>query len=308
MILQVAADTGKVEQRPDADRVQVIGRSDARQHQELWRVDGAARQDDLAAAARDLVLALVTVAHAHRHVLVEDDALDLRVGDHVHVVPVARDGGMQVGARRAPALPVLLGDLVVADAFLDRAVEVRHALVTGLFAGREERIVDLERIGLVGDVEQAAGTVKLVAAALVVLRLLEERQHVVEAPAFVAELAPVIVVPGVAAHVQHRVDRRGATEGLAARPIHAPVVAMRLGCGLVAPVVRRFVAQAREAGRHLQHKRVVGGARLEDQDAQPIVFGEAVGDRAAGRAGADDDVVVGPGHDLLPRGVCSRSR
>ena len=261
MVLQVAADAGDVEQRPDAERAEVIGRADARQHQQLRRVHRAAAQDDLALGARDLVPAVDEVAHAHGVVLVEDDALDQRVGDDVDVVLVALDRGPQVGAGGAPALLVLLRDLVVADALLGGAVEVRDPLVAGLLGGLHEGFADLGRIGLVGDVQRAAGAVEVVAAALVVLGLLEVRQHVVVAPALVAELAPVVVVPGVAAHIEHGVDRRRAAQRLAARPVHAPVVAMFLRHGLVAPVVRRLLAEAGEARRHLQHEGACRAAR-----------------------------------------------
>jgi len=296
MVLQVAADTRQLVQAVDADRLQVIGRADARQHQELRRVHRASRENDLAAAARYLVAAVDLVTHAHGAIAVEDDPLDQRVGDHLDVVLVTLDRRPQIGARRAPALLVLLRDLVVTDAFLVGAVEVRYALVTGLFAGLQESLVDLRRIGLVGDVQRPAGAVEVVAAAFVVLRLLEERQHVVVAPALVAELAPMIVVPGVAADIEHGVDRGGAAQRLAARPVHAPVVAMFLRHRLVAPVVRRLVAEAGEARRHLEHEGVVGRPGLEDQDVEHKILGEAVGDGAAGRAGTDDDVVVGPGH------------
>ena len=109
---------------------------------------------------------------------------------------------------------------------------------------------------------------KLIGAALVVLGLLEERQHVLVAPALVAELAPVVVVPGVAAHVEHGVDRRRAAQRLAARPVHAAVVAMDLRHRLVAPVVGRLLAEAGEARRHLEQEGPSGRPGLEDQDAQ----------------------------------------
>ena len=296
MVLQVAADTRQVVQGPDAERRQMIGRADARQHEELRRVHHAARQDDLAAAARDLVAAVDHVAHAHGAVLVEDDALDQGVGDDVDVVAVALDGGPEIGARRAPALLLALGHLVVADAVLLGAIEVVIARYAERRAGADEAVVDLERIALLGDVQRASRAMIFVVVAFVVLRLPEEGQHLAIAPALVAELAPVVVVGGVAAHIEHGVDRRGAAQRLAARPVHAPVVAMLLRHCLVAPVVGRVLAQAGEARRHLELEGGVRRARFEDQDAQRHVFGEAVGDGAAGRAGANDDVIVRPGH------------
>jgi hypothetical protein len=69
-------------------------------------------------------------------VLVEDDALDQRAGDDVHVVLVARDGGPQIGAGGAPALLALLRHLIEPDAFLHGAVEIVEALVAACPARR----------------------------------------------------------------------------------------------------------------------------------------------------------------------------
>ena len=50
-VLQVAADAGQVDAHGDAVRAQLRGRADARQHQQLRRVEGAAAQDHLAPRA-----------------------------------------------------------------------------------------------------------------------------------------------------------------------------------------------------------------------------------------------------------------
>ena len=67
------------------------------------------------------------------------------------------------------------------------------------------------------------------------LHALEERQHVVVAPAGIAEIAPVVVFGRLAAHPQHAVDRRGAAEHAAARPEHPAIADVRLGLGVEAP-------------------------------------------------------------------------
>ena len=61
--------------------------------------------------------------------------------------------------------------------------------------------------------------VHLVGAVLIVLDLLEQRQHVVPRPSRVAERRPVVVVLLLAAHVDHGVDRGAAAEHLAARVV-----------------------------------------------------------------------------------------
>src|SRR5574339_315641 len=57
------------------------------------------------------------------------------------------------------------------------------------------------------DAPFAGRAVMLALAEKVIHLLFENRQHVVPAPALEAELAPVIVVGGLASHIDHGVDR-----------------------------------------------------------------------------------------------------
>ena len=68
--------------------------------------------------------------------------------------------------------------------------------------------------------ETASGpptAVQRVLAALLVLGAAEVGQHVVEAPAGIAELAPVIEILGLAAQIEQAVDRARSAQHLAAR-------------------------------------------------------------------------------------------
>ena len=75
-----------------------------------------------------------------------------------------------------------------------------------------------------------------------VLALLEVRQHVLVAPAGVAERLPLVEILRVASHVQHVVQDAGTAETLAARPSRLPVGhgahAVHLRLALVLPIVR----------------------------------------------------------------------
>src|SRR5436853_466972 len=86
------------------------------------------------------------------------------------------------------------------------------------------------------NVWRTAGAVEIVGAALVVLGFAEIRQHIVIAPAGVAQLAPVIEVLGLTADVDQSVDRTRSPERLAARRNDIAAVAFCLWLGLVAPV------------------------------------------------------------------------
>ncbi len=76
-----------------------------------------------------------------------------------------------------------------------------------------------------------------------VFRLPEEWQHIVPAPALAAHLAPLVVVAGLAAHIDHAVDRGAAAKHLAARIADGATVQARLGFRLEAPVGARLLMQ-----------------------------------------------------------------
>ena len=161
----------------------------------------------------------------------------------------ALQGGPQERARGAPAPPVLLGELVEAAAVLAGAVEVGVRGHAGLLGGGDEHLGQRMAEPMVGHVERAAAGVEAVFQPLVVLGLPEERQHVLVAPALVAELGPVIVVRGVAPDVDHVVDRAGPAERPPAGPREAPQVAVELGHGAIPPVMGSVRQEPHHRGR-----------------------------------------------------------
>ena len=101
----------------------------------------------------------------------------------------------------------------------------------------------------------------------------------------------MIVVAGLPAHVDHGVDRRGAADHLAARIIQAAAVEARLGFGLEHPVGARIADREQIADRNVEPDPVVAAAGFQQQHAVVRIGRQAVGQHAAGRARADDDVV-----------------
>src|SRR5262249_35790666 len=106
------------------------------------------------------------------------------------------------------------------------------------------------------------------------------------------ELAPVVVIGGLAAHVDHGVDGRGAADHLAARIVEAAAVEPLLRLGLEHPVRARVADGEEVAHRDVEPDQIVLAAGFEQQHARSRIGGEPVRQHAAGRPRADDDVVV----------------
>ena len=104
-------------------------------------------------------------------------------------------------------------------------------------------------------------------------------------------LGPGVVVAGLAAHVQHAVDRTRTAQHLAARDREAPVAGARLGLRVEAPVDAWAVDQLPETDRHMDEGMPVAAAGFEKQHAVARVRAQPVGQHAAGGAGAHHDVV-----------------
>ena len=157
--------------------------------------------------------------------------------------------------------------------------------------GLDRRLAQQRLVASVRGEQRAALAVHRVLLALPVLRLAEERQHVVPGPAAIAELAPVVEILRLAAHIDHAVDRARPAEYAAAGIVDGAAVGARIGLGLEAPGERRMLQQLHVAGGNVDQRIPVAPAGLDQHDAVAGVLGQPVGQTAASRAGADDDVV-----------------
>src|SRR5262249_2911897 len=144
------------------------------------------------------------------------DAVDLSVDDDLKVGPLLRRPQISPrGARTpSPAARLLTPAYAVAGAGR-QIVYVLAVLESDLLTGLDHRRAERRPVHLRGK-ERAAPTPNFALAALPVLRLLEEREDIVPAPAAIAELRPVVVILGLAADVDQPVDRAGAAEHPAA--------------------------------------------------------------------------------------------
>src|SRR5438270_13574096 len=115
----------------------------------------------------------------------------------------------------------------------------------------------------------------------------------------------MVEIFGLAADIDHAVDRRGAPEHLAARPEHTAIPSAGVGLGLVAPIDRRVRKGLAKAERDMDPAVAVLAARFEQQDPRRRILAEPRRDRAPGRARADDDKIglndiISSGHFTAP--------
>src|SRR6185437_8370100 len=134
--------------------------------------------------------------------------------------------------------------------------------------------------------------VKFAVAAPVALHAPVVGENVGIGPAVIAELAPMVEIARVAARIHHAVDRGRAAQHLAARHAELAVIERRVGLALVIPVEFALERGRYESERHLDEELVVAPARFEQQDGDFRIGAQTVGEHAARRPRADNNVIV----------------
>ena len=163
--------------------------------------------------------------------------------------------GAQKGLRCVPAPTIALVDLKIANAFVVALVEIvggrnarllrrlgksiqhvpaKSLLFNSPFAARLPALEYFEIVGggwrrTLGTVKQAwldaFGAVHIVGAFVMVFVRFEIRQALIPAPIVIAcELCPLVVIAGLAAHVNHAVDAAATAQNFATRVAQAAAV------------------------------------------------------------------------------------
>src|ERR1700754_1749489 len=149
MILQVLTDAGQMVHARDAVPGQRLAIAHAGEHQQLWRLKRARRQDDLAACTDLLEFFAPAVFDADRALALEQDAVGMGMSLDAQIRS-RRYERMDVAAGRAAALAVLLRHLIDAEPFLLFTVEIvanaELGLACGLQEGLPHRVIGAELI------------------------------------------------------------------------------------------------------------------------------------------------------------------
>jgi hypothetical protein len=127
------------------------------------------------------------------------------------------EAGLQEGFRRVQADAAPLVDFEIGAAGVVAAVEIVDFRDAGLVGGFAERVEDLPGQALALDAPFAAAAVDGAAPPWWSSLALNMGSTVPAPGRIAAEVGPAVVIAGLAAHVDHAVDRRTAAQHLAAR-------------------------------------------------------------------------------------------
>src|SRR5688572_30044529 len=117
MIDQIFAHARKIDQTSDTMRLELIGRTDAGQHEKLRRHERARRKNDLANSQGALLSSpMVSIVNGHGPIALDFDPVDWRVELDGEIGIACKRCNICVDGAAASALPI--HELIKADAAL----------------------------------------------------------------------------------------------------------------------------------------------------------------------------------------------
>lgn len=205
---------------------------------------------------------------------------------------------MQERISHRPATATSLVDMKVRTAGVVAPVELIDRSNTHLGSGGLPGVQDLPAHTRPLDADLTTDAMPVVGAAEVVFQMFIDRQRLAwtvrttPKPSLVTGgLRPQVVVARLSAHVDHRVDRRAASDHTAPRIVNAAPGQAGVGLGRKAPIGAGIGDRVQIAHRHLDPKPVITAAGLYQEHTAIGVGAEPIGKQAAGAACSHDDEV-----------------
>src|SRR5262249_23162837 len=197
---------------------------------------------------------------------------------------------------RAPT-PMARGQLEITGAFLGGPVEIIVARKTRLLRGCDESLAQRMRFAHIGNRERPAHPMQRILAARLVLGAAEVGQHILETPAGIAELPPMIEVGRLAADIEQAIDRARAAQHSPPRLDDLPVVELGLRLRAIEPIDLAIGEQLAVTERDVNPEMAVMAARLQQQNAMATRGGETICKNATPPSGSQS--VIGEREPLL---------
>ena len=287
MILQMAADVRQVDGARDSQRAQLVGRADARQHQQARRIDRPGAEQDFGLGPHDPS----GQTNAEAPAALDLEAEHLGAGEQIDLCLTGTAlQTVEIGGRGVVARVTLDAELVPPDARREFAAQVRRHRKSRLLRARHEGFGDRRAVRDVGQRQHMQGPAAAApgtGAAREGLGAPEIGQEVGVTPA----RRPAVVGRRMTALVGQRIDDARTAHRLAARTGDRAAAQPRLRRRLVSPVQRALLEAG--PGRRVCDGRQVRAPADLDQEHPPPGPPQPMRQNAACRSCADDHMVIG---------------
>ena len=296
VVLEILSHARQMLPALDAMSLQFAFIADARQHQDLGRVDGAEAEDDFAVRPCMMQFAIEEELHPDRPGARELQALHRRLQRHGEV-RLSHDGAQVRAGHRDSFMSSLdrdIRDAAISRSLHGRAVQIVDRRDAGLLRRHHQRGGQRDGIARFRDVNRAVGAAPLrIGRPIPLLDATIDIENGLVAPARVAGLlGPCVKIVLVPACPDEPVDARATAQNSAHGQGRTAARERGARLGLELPVA--CAADVAHPVGGIAHRiDLIVAASLEQQHRGVGMFGEAPRHHATGRAAAADDEVIG---------------
>ncbi|CAI8214227.1 MAG: Uncharacterised protein [Alphaproteobacteria bacterium] len=189
-------------------RLNFIGRADTAAQQNLRRIERAGRQDDFPLGTHGEAFTLFTETDTDRFFALKLHTVNRHIGFGMQVFAIERR--MQIAARGTAPLGAAYRMLIARHTLLALAVKIFGERNTCLLTGFDKHIKQfiIFTIGFLHAERATRAVIFFIAITGKIFRPLEIGQHAFIRPALIAKLAPMVIIIGIAANINHRINGR----------------------------------------------------------------------------------------------------
>ena len=138
--------------------------------------------------------------------IIKDNVCNMRTGDDSQIAPPPRR--VQIGFFCRKAHAVFLRHLIIGKPVLTGTVIVRVLVIAAAFCRFDHPVEAVIAVAQLRNIQRSATAMKpvIIPGKFSMFGFAELRKDVVKPPPAIAALRPFIIIGGLAAHIQHRID------------------------------------------------------------------------------------------------------
>jgi len=265
------------------------GRAYARELEQLRRIDRPTGQNNFPRCIGRRALAITHKFDAGRTPTFKENSGRVGMGRDLQIsTPSDRS---KIGCGRTGASTTLQIDLQITKPFKLRPVKVIVARIATLLASRDKGLAQRMPVRWVRHRQRTTNTMIGIRATLLVLRLPEIRQDIIESPTSVSQLPPQVIIRVITPHIDQPVDGTGPSKHLPARFGQRPIARRGMRFTLIEPIHIGVGEMLPVTQRNMNPRAAVLATRFEQQDRLATVLGQTIGQNASRTARAHDNKI-----------------